>query len=189
VGLVAVVTVLSASSRSGGLALGGSTHQSVANMLVRGLVLLDGESGLVLSGLGAVEAGFAFLLARVGVGLVLLSGEAEPLLGLCCGALTTLLLLGGESRGSRGYRHECNTGELGRRWGGTEEARPRSRRRRRPWNRRHGRGIVGAGGMRGRRIGGADVEEGARGRGCWNRATGSVARSRAGGAEGGAAMG
>jgi hypothetical protein len=135
VGPIAVVAILIASSRGGGLALGGTMRQSVADMLVRGLALLDGESGLVLSGLGAVEAGAAFLLARVGIGLVPLSGEAEPLLGLRRGALMTLLLLDGESRGSRGFRHGCSTGEeLGRRWGGTEEARSRSRRRGRPWN-------------------------------------------------------
>jgi hypothetical protein len=137
-GPVMVVAVLSANSHDSVLALGGSTCQSIANMLVCSLALLDGESGLVLSGLSAVEAGVAFLLARVGVGLGPLSGEAESLLGLRRGAL---LLLGGESRGSRGSRHGCNTREeLGRRWCDTEEARPRNRRRGRSWNRRHGRG-------------------------------------------------
>jgi hypothetical protein len=203
VGPIAVVAVLIASSRGGGLALGGSMRQSVADMLVRGLALLDSESGLVLSGLGAVEAGVAFLLARVGVGLVLLSGEAEPLLGLRRGALMTLLLLGNESRGSRGSRHGCKTGEeLGRRWGSIEEARSRSRRRGRPWNWRHGhgRGMNVESSVHAAR---ADVESGAQtsGKGraaadARNRAarkrnhvTGSVARNRAGGAEGGAAVG
>jgi hypothetical protein len=61
----------------------------------------------------------------------------------------------------------------------------------------HERGIVGAGGMRGCRIGGTHVEEGVcaaadvRNRAAWkrNRATGSVARSRVGGVEGGTTMG
>jgi hypothetical protein len=72
-----VVVILGTGSLSGGLALG--TGQSDADALIHSLTFLDREGSLILSGLGAGEAGITLPLACVCIGLGALGVEASLL--------------------------------------------------------------------------------------------------------------